>query len=57
MYDVHEVMNRSNWQSDPNMRKRANHNETEKRRIKTMNNSIDELRNILTVRFGVVCDE
>lgn len=39
------------------MRKRANHNETEKRRIKTMNNSIDELRNILTVRFGVVRDE
>ena len=57
MYDVHEMMNRSNWQSDPNMRKRANHNETEKRRIKTMNNSIDELRNILTVRFGVVRDE
>ena len=27
-----------------------NHNETEKRRIKTMNNSIDELRNILSVR-------
>ena len=38
--------------NDPNQRKRANHNETEKRRIKTMNNSIEELRTILTVRTG-----
>ena len=49
---VHSIsctLRRSSAPNDPTQRKRANHNETEKRRIKTMNNSIEELRTILTV--------
>ena len=31
------------------LKKRANHNETEKRRIKNISNAIEEMRNILDV--------
>ena len=32
------------------LKKRANHNETEKRRIKNISNAIDEMRTILDVK-------
>lgn len=50
VHSTDRTLRHSSAPNDPNQRKRANHNETEKRRIKTMNNSIEELRTILTVR-------